>query len=693
MAFIPYPFVRLVFFFSIGIVLYLYYPTLIVPELFLSALALLFCLTSIVLILNRKLKKTILNPGMIALTATTLAGYALTFYQTESNHSFHFKHQLEVADYYRLVIQEAPREGKKSWKTKATITAIKNNTEWIETSGLTLLYLPYNEFQRPPRYGDVLIVNKRPQLIPAPANPGEFDYKKFLSFQQIYYQYFLRNEDVLPAGNEPPNIIIQFSIQLRDWAEGILKQYVVGKQEQSVAIALVLGITDELDSEVLNAYSASGAMHVLAVSGLHIGILYAILLTIGKPLQKSKRGRAILGIVSLLLLWLYACITGLTPSVLRAVAMFSFVALAKLIHRNSNIYNTLAATAFCLLLYNPYFLVSVGFQLSFIAVLGIVYIHPRLYPVLEFKSLIIHKIWEITSVSIAAQLATFALGLLYFHQFPNYFLISNLVVIPVSFVVLVGGIMLLASSILSPLAQLIGLLLTGTIKLLNLIVFWVESWPMSIISNVYITTTQFWLITGIIIFLIATVTLKKFEYAILALICAIGFSALQWQHHVQQITRTQFMVYNVRGHTAIDFISEGKTFSWIDSALATDANAIRFHIRPHRIMSNANTVYPVTQLPCRETPYGVMLLFGNQNFLIRNTENLAVPPGGFPVDYVIFAHQKEKHFREIQSAIPQALCIFDSSNSIGFVNRTTNSQTIEDLIYSVPHEGAYQQNL
>lgn len=693
MAFIPYPFVRLVFFFSIGIVLHLYCPKLIAPEIFLPGLTLLFCCTSVLLILNRKFKKVIFNPGFIALAATTLAGYTLTYFQTANNDSSHFNYQLETADYYRLVIDEAPREGKKSWKTKATVTAVKNNEKWIETSGLTLLYFPYKEFQQPPRYGDVLIVNKHPQLIPAPANPGEFDYKKFLSFQQVYHQYFLRHEDVLQAGNEPPNMIIQFSIQLRDWAERILKQHITGKQEQGVAIALVLGITDELDSELLNAYSASGAMHVLAVSGLHIGILYAILLTIGKPLQKSKRGRVVLGIASILFLWLYACVTGLTPSVLRAVAMFSFVALAKLINRNSNIYNTLAATAFCLLLYNPYFLVSVGFQLSFIAVLGIVYIHPRLYPFLEFKNLIVHKIWEITSVSIAAQLATFALGLLYFHQFPNYFLISNLVVIPVSFLVLIGGIILLAGSIISPLAQLIGFLLTGTIKFLNLIVLWVESWPMSIISNIYITTTQFWLITGIIVFLLITVTLKKFEYSMLALICAIGFSALQWQHHFQQISRTQFMVYNVKGYTAIDFISEGKTFSWMDSALATDANAIRFHIRPHRMMSDANAIYSARQLPYRETSYGTILHFGNRNFLIRSAENLTVPPTGFPVNYVIFAHQKEKHFKEIQSAIPQALCIFDSSNSTAFVNRITATHAIENLIYSVPHKGAYQQNL
>lgn len=694
MAFIPYPFLRLTLFLTGGIVLYLYHPYIIPVSFFLPLLIVSFVLFVTAYVLNRKSKHTIIPTGIIILPALVLAGYMLTFHKNDSTNQDHFMHQSDSTNYYRVVITESPREGRKSWKAKGKVTAVRNQKQWVETTGNVLLYFSHDEFNQPPRYGDVFIINKKPLPIPPPGNPGEFDYRKFLSFQQVYHQYFIKQQDVRYVSHEPPSVIINLAIHLREWAEQTLKKHIQGEEEKSVAIALVLGITDELDSEIINAYAASGALHVLAVSGLHIGIVYIILMYIGKPLQKNKYGNVVLALSVLLLLWLYACVTGLSPSVLRAVAMFSIMAVAKLINRKGNIYNTLAATVFCLLMYNPYLLVSVGFQLSFIAVLGIVYIHTKLFSIIEFKNLVLHKTWEITSISIAAQLATFTLGLLYFHQFPNYFLVSNLVVIPASSAILIGGIGLLAISFIDALAGMLGVLMHWLIKGLNSFVYWVETLPYSIVSHVYISTEQFWLATGVVIFLLLTLTMKKFHFSALALFCALGFTLLQWRQQQHQMGRTQFIVYNVKGFTAIDFIGGGQSYTCMDSTLAADANAIRFHIRPHRMMSDATTNHPAyNTLPLRETSYGTLIQFGNKNFLWRNKDNLSIPPQAVPVDFVIFSHQKEKHYTAIQSALPHAVCIFDSSNSINYINRITESIQSHTDMYSVPHLGAFQQNL
>ena len=174
--------------------------------------------------------------------------------------------------------------------------------------------------------------------------------------------------------------------------------------------------------------------------------------------------------------------------------MFSFVALAIPAGRRTNIYNTLAASAFFILWYDPFLIMSVGFQLSYIAVLGIVYMQPALYNLWEPTNRLWDEVWKITCVSIAAQLATLPLGLLYFHQFPNYFLLSNLFVIPGSFVVLILGILILVVNVISPIASFLGMLLEWTIKALNVIVFTIEDFPFSLIENVYITTFQCWVL-------------------------------------------------------------------------------------------------------------------------------------------------------------------------------------------------------
>ncbi|HKZ36510.1 MAG TPA: ComEC/Rec2 family competence protein, partial [Chryseolinea sp.] len=462
------------------------------------------------------------------------------------------------------------------------------------------------------------------------------------------------------------------------------------RREQGIVSALVLGITDGLDNELLTAYKGTGAMHILAVSGLHVGIIYGLLLFLLKPLQKVKHGKWFLAGISIVVLWLYAFITGLSPSVLRAVTMFSFVALAKPAQHRTNIYNILAASAFCILLYDPYLIMSIGFQLSYLAVLGIVYLQSGIYKLWEPTNRLLDEVWKVSSVSIAAQLATFALGLLYFHQFPNYFLLSNLFVIPGSFIVLIAGLVLLALSFIQPVAFALGFIIEWIIKTLNFIVFAVEDFPFSLVENVYITTFQCWLLLGIILVIILLLHTRKFAYFLAASLILFIYSMAQWNHFQRDVNVQKLTVYNVKGHTAIDLMDRGQTFFIADSVLLKDSDKIGFHITPHRIMLGVNETVRSGNWLLKDLK-GCSLMVWKGKSILRIHDKDFYFPKNLSVNYVIISNNAVKDLAEVRGQIKMEQLIFDSSNAFYLTNKLLKqTKNIQAGVYSVLHQGAFE---
>jgi competence protein ComEC len=541
----PYALVRVALVFAAGIVFGLYF-----PELFpIQPLNLLFAFLLIgftgIAYLKWKGKLKHINVGFAGVIALFLAGYINVYYSTDYHRADHFIHDQEVITHYKVLIAKQCQEKENSWKVEAEVQAVQHESKsWVARSGKVLLYFSKKNYDKSFQYGDILLVEGSPEELNEPSNPGEFDYKKFLTYRKTYHQHFLREGGAIKIGSEPSSSIVAYSINAREWADRALKENVHGDQEQATASALVLGVTDGLDNDLIGAYAATGSLHVLSVSGLHVGIIYWLILLIFRPLNNTTRGKWILAIFSVIVLWGYAFVTGVSPSVLRAVTMFSFVALARPWGQKTNIYNTLAASAFCLLLYEPYLIMSVGFQLSYLAVVGIVYLQPKLSRLWEPKAWLWDQIWQITCVSIAAQAATVALGLLYFHQFPVYFLFSNLFVIPISFAVLILGIVVVFVSFITPVAAALGFLLQWTIWFLNFGVFKMEALPWSLIDNVYITTFQCWLLMGAILCIVFLFEIRKTNYLTAASIfimifAAISVDSFQRKYQPKEIHRLQ----------------------------------------------------------------------------------------------------------------------------------------------------------
>ena len=506
--------------------------------------------------------------------------FALGSLLTISVSNYVFPNYLNEANFngqqsYVAVIADQPQVKDKSVKVVADVADFENHT-----NGKVLLYFEKDSVSSEFKYGEQILIRTQLQRVEGMGNPNEFNYARYLRFHDILFRGYVKSTDWKKVSNGSRSITGWF-LEVRSKLIAKFEEAGLSGNELSVASALVLGYRTELDKELMSAYAGAGATHVLAVSGLHVGIVYVILNTLLKFMDRKKSLRILKTILLVLLLFGYAGLTGLSASVFRAATMFSFVAVGKAIDRNTNIYNTLAASAFCLILYEPMIIMQVGFQLSYLAVIGIVIIQPRLFELTYFNNRLADWAWSITCVSIAAQIATFPLGLLYFHQFPNLFLISNLMVIPAAGLILYLGFSLFLASIWKPTLLFLGFLLDSVISILNQTVVWIERIPYSVISGIDISTFESLLIYSIILGGIVFVVQKHRFGLYASLSLSIVFMVLQVIEVGHQKNQQFISVYNVKKQTVVALVNGTELTVIANKAFWSDEQAKLFHVQHH----------------------------------------------------------------------------------------------------------------
>ncbi|WP_372801707.1 ComEC/Rec2 family competence protein, partial [Lutibacter sp.] len=331
--------------------------------------------------------------------------------------------------------------------------------------------------------GDTFIVNSGLKEIKKPLNPYEFNYKNYLKNQQINHQIIISERELFSIAKT--NITLKnIAAKIRIKIIKSLKKYGFKNDELAVVNALILGQRQDISESLLESYTGAGAIHILAVSGLHIGIILMLLTFIFKPISYFKHGKTLTAVIIILLLWMYAIIAGLSPSVVRAVAMFTAITIGMYLNRPSNVYNSLIISMFFLLLFHPFYLFEVGFQLSYLAVFFIVWIQPKLFNIWISKVWILRKIWQLFTVSIAAQIGVLPLSLYYFHQFPSLFFISNLVIIPFLGVILIVGVIIIVCAILNILPSIVGDFYILIIQKMNFFVSWIAHQETFLFKNI-----------------------------------------------------------------------------------------------------------------------------------------------------------------------------------------------------------------
>ena len=685
---IPYPMIRIAAFFTAGILVGIYQPDGI-PE---NSALIVFAALGMVLIISSRSGRSGLVSGLAGLLAIAIGGYLQVLHHNESRRPDHLLHVADSIQYYTGTLSANPEDRAKSWRLTLRIHKIRTKDTWNQATGSVVVYISKKEKATDLHYGDELMITGMPEEIKAPANPGEFDFKKFMSYKNTSHQQFVKRNQINVIQKSPERGVTYYSHQARSWSTAQIKRYVHGGQEQGIALALVLGVNDGLDNELQNSYAASGSLHVLSVSGLHVGIIYLVILILLKPIRSISWSRWLVAGISLVCLWSYAFITGLSPSVLRAVTMFSFVALARPFGRQTNIYNTLAASFFLLLLYDPFLIMSVGFQLSYLAVLGIVYMQRPLYNLWSPDFWLWDKVWEATCISIAAQLATFSLGLFYFHQFPVYFLIANLFVIPVSFVVLVSGIVLLAVSPFSFPATCVGWMLEMSIRFLNFGVFMFEDMPWSVIQGVNISLLQCLLLMAFVLTWIMFFEFRKIKLVVVSAVMAFVFSWAAWQNNRYTMQREQWIVYSIPGHSAMEWIQHRKALFMADSSLLKDPSSLRFHIYPNRLLNDVHN-HNVTLNSSPESSHvfsGFSIFFWQGRSVLWITDRKQKLPMSIHVDYVLISNRAIGSLKTLKKNVSFERMILDGSNPGWFSRRIMQEAKVENIpVHSVLDQGAF----
>lgn len=336
-------------------------------------------------------------------------------------------------------------------------------------------------------YGEELLIPAIYSKISASFHPAEFNYQAWLATQNILHQSFLTQKQVLKLGTNAGNRLLKFAIALR--AKQVERYQMLLPDKESVAMAstLILGYRATLSKATLDTFSKTGTIHALSVSGMHVGLIYLILNHSLAFLNQKKTWQYLKLFLLLGLLWFYALLTGCSPSVLRSVIMLSVFLIGKTYSRPANTYNIITFAAFMMLVYDPFLIWDVGFQLSFLAVFGLIYLQPQLQACWPIPNKWGYKLWGLMAMSLAAQLFTFPLSIYYFHQFPVFFLLSNLfMLIPITLLMYLGILLLI------PGLDFLAPAVSWLIHFNNSGLEFLSALPYSSLSGIWISKLELW---------------------------------------------------------------------------------------------------------------------------------------------------------------------------------------------------------
>ncbi|MFO7790840.1 MAG: ComEC/Rec2 family competence protein [Bacteroidales bacterium] len=452
-------------------------------------------------------------------------------------------------------IQSQPKESENAFRADINVQAYKYKDAWYSGDGRAQVYFQKDSMAAEIQPG--MLISFKPDFdsISNSGNPAEFDYAKYMTYHMIASSTYLESGSWKVIDQTETGSLRHYMLDLRNHLLDVYRQAGLDGDEFAVAAALSLGYKDKLHDKLRHAYSASGAMHVLAVSGLHVGIIYMVLFSLLSPLRKKKKLVYVQVLIIVAAIWFYAMLTGLSPSVTRAAIMFSFISVGTLFKQHININNILAASAFVTMAFNPFVLTELGFWLSYLAVLSIVTFYKPIYELVRVKQPVLDKLWALVTVSIAAQIGTAPLTIFYFNQFSNYFILTNIMVIPVvTIIVYAAMLVFVVSHIIPVLAIYAGKALAFMVGLLNDVVFFIEKLPGSVSENLYISPVQMLLLYCTILMGSIMFMKGKRQYAWVVMGLIIVFLSIDIVRNVKSVENNKFLVYNLNNYSAVNCI-------------------------------------------------------------------------------------------------------------------------------------------
>ena len=479
----------------------------------------------------------------------------------------------------RLVEPTVERE--KTFKVTLELEGFESREGLCCAEGKVMAYFQKTEEAARLAYGDLLAFNVPIEAVAPSMNPGEFDYKKYLERQGVTGTVYLKEDDWIPTGIRKENLLFAFAYRFRERMMEVMEQCGIDGDELGVGAAILLGYDDSLPAQVRHNYVAAGSMHILCVSGMHVGIIYLLASFLLGLLGRSKMALFVKRMMLLVLIWFYALITGLSPSILRSALMISMILFGEMIHRKGFVLNSIAASAFVLLMINPNNLFAIGFQLSYVAVAGIVLLQKPLSNLVFVRNKWLGKVWEVTTVSIAAQISTMPFTIYYFNQFTPYFWLSNLLMTPLSFVAILSGMTLLTVSWIPGLDYFLGKGVWYSLHWMNAVAAGVEGLPLSLVKGLFMDGSQFAMSLVLLLLLWLFVNLRKKRLLMEMLVLSTVF-ALSLVGRTQRLSQQSLiMAYSLRNHTAVTVVQGFNSVLVCDEGLLAEPSSIDYSLKGH----------------------------------------------------------------------------------------------------------------
>jgi len=649
---------------------------------------LLAVLSSIFILLNIAYKKFHIYKsrwvgGVLINLILFLAGWISIVNYSELNKSNHFSKT--PAQYLVARINNEPVLKNGYYRFTAEVVETVNKSNKTVTGG-TLLIALKDSAAKNLCYGDELLIKSNYNTIDPPYNPAEFNYKQYLANQNIYYQQFLFPRQYAVLEHNTGNSLVTYALNLRQHLVEKLKANMHDPDAIAVASTLILGYRADLSSDILQAYSKTGTVYVLTVSGAQLAVIYFLLSFLLSFLSRHKYGKVLRALIIIAILWYYALLTGLSPAICRAAVVLSMVIIGRTYNRYINTLNILAFSAFVLLLYDPFFITEVGFQLAYLAVGGLIIFRPIVYKWLVFKNRLADRIWNLCAISIAAQAVTFPLSMFYFHQFPVYFLVGNLLaVIPVAITMYTGIIYLLLPQV-AGLSKFLGYILVHTILLMNKMLTFMEHLPFATIDKVWISTAEYLLLYAIIISLFYFLYDRKPWLLKLSLACILLVS-ISFSLKKINAQRTNTLAFlNLKKHTGI--VMKNGDSAIVISDLADTDKDYKYSVQPYLDSSGITNVKVYNLKQGMRSAFAAkdynLVQFRNIKILICNGQaDYAYINNTFNPDYIYLTGNAYPAINSIDKKHVNEKLVVDGSNSNHFISMLQMQANRAGIKYTV----------
>lgn len=454
--------------------------------------------------------------------------------------------------------------------------------EDIETNQQILLHLKdRNQLYFPE---DALIVDGKMSKIQSTLNPNQFNYNQFLSRKNIHYQLFSNKViSIHKEGKGFYNWASKSKLLVRER----LKDNGYSTESRALISSMLLGDKTELSDEINQNYISTGVVHILAISGLHVMMIFMILQFTLQPLLYFKNGRKIRIIISLIFIWFFAFYVELKAPVFRSALMISIYYISDIINRSKNIFHTLSLAAFIILIFKPNSLFDVGFQLSFSAVFFIVWLNPIFDHFWKTKNNLLQQLKGIITTSISAQIGTLPVSIFYFNQFSGLFLFGNLVLIPASFVMICGGVISIFLILFNIKITAFTWLYNQFIHFINSYIYWLAEFSF-IARDIYISLLTSFIIT-VILFCLQSLILNKSKIALFITICCFFLIELERLYQIIQLNSSnELIVYNQYKNSIIS-IRNGRNLV-VFSAYEIDDKTYSYTLKPYKVKNRIKQI-------------------------------------------------------------------------------------------------------